>query len=60
MRGEPRARHPAGVDRFGLQRARRAARELMRQVEGSSPTAGRSGSTYGAEDVGCSVGVRLP
>jgi ATP-dependent helicase HrpB len=52
MRGEG---SPAGIDRFGLQRARRAARELVRQVEGPS-----SASTYGAEDVGVVLAFAYP
>jgi len=52
MRGEG---SPAGIDRFGLQRARRAARDLVRQVEGPS-----SASTYGAEDVGVVLAFAYP
>jgi ATP-dependent helicase HrpB len=39
MQGED---SPADVDRFGLQRARRAARELLRQVGASTSTAARN------------------
>jgi ATP-dependent helicase HrpB len=65
MRGEARTTHgpdsPAGVDRFGLQRARRAARDLMRQVEGANPTPRDSrGSEYGAEDVGVVLAFAYP
>jgi ATP-dependent helicase HrpB len=62
MRGEsPGPGISAGVDRFGLQRARRTARELTRQVDGANPT-GRdaSGSTYGAEDVGVVLAFAYP
>jgi ATP-dependent helicase HrpB len=52
MRGEG---SPAGMDRFGLQRARRAARDLVRQIEGPS-----SASTYGAEDVGVVLAFAYP
>jgi len=52
MRGEG---SPAGIDRFGLQRARRAARDLVRQVEGPG-----SASTYGAEDVGVVLAFAYP
>ena len=52
MRGEG---SPAGIDRFGLQRARRAARDLVRQVEGPG-----SASAYGAEDVGVVLAFAYP
>jgi ATP-dependent helicase HrpB len=52
MRGEG---NPAGIDRFGLQRARRAARDLVRQVEGPG-----GASTYGAEDVGVVLAFAYP
>jgi ATP-dependent helicase HrpB len=52
MRGEG---SPAGMDRFGLQRARRAARDLVHQIEGPS-----SASTYGAEDVGVVLAFAYP
>jgi ATP-dependent helicase HrpB len=52
MRGEG---SPAGIDRFGLQRARRAARDLVRQLEGPSRA-----STYGAEDVGVVLAFAYP
>jgi ATP-dependent helicase HrpB len=65
MRGETRQTHGPGnlasVDRFGLQRARRVARELMRQVDDANPTARPgSGSTYGAEDVGVVLAFAYP
>jgi ATP-dependent helicase HrpB len=49
-----------GVDRFGLQRARRSARDLLRQVEGSSPTDRNRESTYGAEDAGVVLAFAYP
>ena len=57
MRGEG---SPAGVDRFGLQRARRAARELLRQVEASDRTNANNVSDYGAEDVGIVLAFAYP
>jgi len=63
MRGEARQTDgpgsPAGVDRFGLQRARRSARDLLRQVEGSSPTRTRE-SLYGTEDAGVVLAFAYP
>ncbi len=57
MRGEG---SPAGIDRFGLQRARRTARELLRQLDTlKAPTHGR-GSAYGAEDVGVMLAFAYP
>ncbi len=52
MRGEG---SPAGVDRFGLQRARRAARDLVRDVAHDA-----SRSDYGAEDVGVVLAFAYP
>ena len=57
MRGEG---SPAGVDRFGLQRARRAARELLRQVEASDRTHANNASVYGADDVGIVLAFAYP
>ena len=57
MRGEG---SPAGIDRFGLQRARRSARDLLRQVESSSPTGRNRESTYGAEDAGVVLAFAYP
>jgi ATP-dependent helicase HrpB len=57
MRGEG---SPTGVDRFGLQRARRAARELLRQVEASGSATRRSESAYGADDVGVVLAFAYP
>ncbi len=48
---------PAGVDRFGLQRARQVARELLRQLP--STRAGGA-SSYGAEDAGVLLGFAYP
>jgi ATP-dependent helicase HrpB len=58
MRGEG---SPAGIDRFGLQRARRAAQDLRRQVAGADST-GRPADqgTYGAEDVGVVLAFAYP
>jgi ATP-dependent helicase HrpB len=52
MRGEG---SPPGVDRFGLQRARRAAKDLLRQV-GPNSTAAQ----YGAEDTGVVLAFAYP
>ncbi|HEY6924037.1 MAG TPA: ATP-dependent helicase HrpB, partial [Steroidobacteraceae bacterium] len=64
MRGEARQTDgpgiPPGVDRFGLQRARRSARDLLRQVEGSSPTGRTRESSYGAEDAGVVLAFAYP
>jgi len=64
MRGEFRQMDgpgiPAGVDRFGLQRARRSARDLLRQVEGSSPAGHSRESAYGAEDAGVMLAFAYP
>jgi ATP-dependent helicase HrpB len=51
---------PAGVDRFGLQRARQVARELLRQL--TAPASARVGgaSSYGAEDAGVLLGFAYP
>jgi ATP-dependent RNA helicase HrpB len=57
MRGEGSA---PGVDRFGLQRARRSARDLLRQVEGSSPDGRKRESVYGAEDAGVVLAFAYP
>ena len=54
MRGEG---SPAGIDRFGLQRARRGAKELLRQVSGFRES--ESGA-YGAEDVGVVLAFAYP
>jgi ATP-dependent helicase HrpB len=64
MRGEARQTDgpgtSQGVDRFGLQRARRSARDLLRQVEGSSPTGRDRESAYGAEDAGVVLAFAYP
>jgi ATP-dependent helicase HrpB len=54
MRGEG---SPPGIDRFGLQRARRAAKDLLRQAAGPG-----SNSTphYGAEDAGVVLAFAYP
>ena len=58
MRGEG---SPAGIDRFGLQRARRAAKDLLRQAAGSHPTERAPGSgAYGAEDAGVVLAFAYP
>jgi ATP-dependent helicase HrpB len=51
---------PAGVDRFGLQRARQVARELVRPL--ASPSSARAGgaSSYGAEEAGVLLGFAYP
>lgn len=63
MRGEARQADepgPPGVDRFGLQRARRSARDLLRQVEGSSPAGRNRQTAYGAEDAGVVLAFAYP
>jgi ATP-dependent RNA helicase HrpB len=58
MRGEG---SPPGIDRFGLQRARRAAKDLQRQVASSNSTAqDRQSYDYGAEDVGVVLAFAYP
>jgi len=57
MRGES---SPPGIDRFVLQRARRAARELVRQVEASHSTGRDRESGYGAEDIGVVLAFAYP
>ena len=57
MRGEG---NPPGIDRFGLQRARRTSRELLRQLETSNGPARARGSAYGAEDVGVVLAFAYP
>jgi ATP-dependent helicase HrpB len=63
MRGEG---SPPGIDwpayrRFGLQRARRAAKDLLRQAAGSNSTSqGRQSYDYGAEDVGVVLAFAYP
>jgi ATP-dependent helicase HrpB len=57
MRGEG---SPPGIDRFGLQRARRAAKELLRQVTVFNSTGRARESTYGAEDVGVVLAFAYP
>jgi ATP-dependent RNA helicase HrpB len=54
MRGEG---SPPGIDRFGLQRARRAAKDLLRQVAGSGSN---STARYGAEDAGVVLAFAYP
>jgi ATP-dependent helicase HrpB len=58
MRGEG---NPPGIDRFGLQRARRAAKDLLRQAAGSNSTSqDRQSYDYGAEDVGVVLAFAYP
>jgi ATP-dependent helicase HrpB len=63
MRGEG---SPPGIDwpayrRFELQRARRAAKDLLRQAAGSnSASQGRQSYDYGAEDVGVVLAFAYP
>jgi len=54
MRGDG---SPAGVDRFGLQRARRVARELSRQLADKSNA---NASSYGAQDAGILLALAYP
>jgi ATP-dependent RNA helicase HrpB len=51
---------PPGVDRFGLQRARRSARDLLRQVEGSNSSGRDRESGYGGEDAGVVLAFAYP
>jgi ATP-dependent helicase HrpB len=52
---------PPGIDRFGLQRARRAAKDLLRQAAGSNSTSqDRQSDDYGAEDVGVVLAFAYP
>jgi ATP-dependent helicase HrpB len=59
MRGEG---NPPGVDRFGLQRARRAAKDLLRQTSAppNSTPQDRQSYTYGAEDIGVVLAFAYP
>jgi len=57
MRGETTA--PA-VDKFGLQRARRAARDLMRQADDSESTSQRQQRPHGADDAGALLAFAYP
>jgi ATP-dependent helicase HrpB len=58
MRGEG---SPQGVDRFGLQRARRAAKDLVRQVaETANPVSRQGAPGYGADDVGVVLAFAYP
>jgi ATP-dependent helicase HrpB len=58
MRGEG---SPPGIDRFGLQRARRAAKDLLRQATASNSTGqDRQSYGYGAEDVGVVLAFAYP
>jgi ATP-dependent helicase HrpB len=58
MRGEG---SPPGIDRFGLQRARRAAKDLQRQASASNSIAqDRQSYNYGAEDVGVMLAFAYP
>ena len=58
MRGEG---SPAGIDRFGLQRARRAAKDLLRQAGGANPNERvPESSAYGAEDAGVVLAFAYP
>ena len=58
---------PPGIDRFGLQRARRAAKDLLRQASATSastapnsPHEDRQSHTYGAADVGVVLAFAYP
>jgi ATP-dependent helicase HrpB len=57
MQGEGAA---AEVDRFGLQRARRAARELLRQIEASSPARRENEPAHRADDAGLLLAFAYP
>jgi ATP-dependent helicase HrpB len=61
MRGEG---SPPGIDRFGLQRARRAAKDLLRQATAgganNSTSQNRQSDAYGAEDVGVVLAFAYP
>ena len=61
MRGEG---SPPGIDRFGLQRARRAAKDLLRQAvaggSNNSTAQDRQSYAYGAEDVGVVLAFAYP
>ncbi|MDB6092054.1 MAG: ATP-dependent helicase HrpB [Gammaproteobacteria bacterium] len=58
MRGEG---SPQGLDRFGLQRARRAAKDLLRQAAEAPNAVSRPlKSGYGAEDVGLVLAFAYP
>jgi ATP-dependent helicase HrpB len=70
MRGEG---SPQGIDRFGLQRARRAAKDLLRQASTPTATAAaavsvapnstaqdRQSYAYGAEDIGVVLAFAYP
>lgn len=58
MRGEG---SPQGVDRFGLQRARRAAKDLLQQAAGAANPASRHREPgYAAEDVGMVLAFAYP
>jgi ATP-dependent helicase HrpB len=55
---------PPGIDRFGLQRARRAAKDLLRQAaaggSNNSTAQDRQPYAYGAEDVGVVLAFAYP
>ncbi|HTA88579.1 MAG TPA: ATP-dependent helicase HrpB [Polyangiaceae bacterium] len=55
---------PPGIDRFGLQRARRAAKDLLRQAvaggSNNSTAQDRQSYAYGAEDVGVVLAFAYP
>ena len=55
---------PPGIDRFGLQRARRAAKDLLRQATAgganNSTSQNRQFDAYGAEDVGVVLAFAYP
>jgi ATP-dependent helicase HrpB len=61
MRGEG---SPPGIDRFGLQRARRAAKDLLRQASAGGPNNStaqdRHSYAYGAADVGVVLAFAYP
>jgi ATP-dependent helicase HrpB len=55
---------PPGIDRFGLQRARRAAKDLLRQAaaggSNNSTAQDRQSYAYGAEDAGVVLAFAYP
>jgi ATP-dependent helicase HrpB len=57
MRGEG---SPQGMDRFGSQRARRAAKDLVRQAEASDSVKRPRDPGYGGDDVGVVLAFAYP
>ena len=57
MRGDTSAQ---AVDKFGLQRARRAARDLMRQADDNESTSQRQQRHHGADDAGVLLAFAYP